>query len=46
MTGFFFTVKEHVLLGPDFVHVRDISAVSSVKCLAALFLSFSIEMFL
>lgn len=38
--GFFFTVKNHVLLGPDFVHVRDISAFSFVKCLAVLFFFF------
>lgn len=44
--GFFFTVKNHVLLGPDFVHVRDISAFSFVKCLAVLFFSFSIQVFL
>ena len=34
----FFHRKNHVLLGPDFVHVRDISTLSSVKRLEVLFL--------
>ena len=43
---FFFQVKNHVWLGLDFVHFRDISTLHPVKCWEVLSFSFLVQMFL